>query len=440
MKATPRTTNHYTKRNTKKPEPIKIRWKKILTLPILILVITLILFGGKFGLDQYELNKIKSTTADYTQQLLDYQKAHPNETLRRKIIVEADVLAAGYEFEAAITLLKSNTVLQSEDSIIQRITTYQNQMNALAPYTKAVPILYFHTLISDPKIAFGKTSHSPADYKQRYVTTYEFKKIIEQMLARGYVIVNFDDVYANVNGTLVRKELKLPAGKLPFILTEDEIAYSDPMPLDGFARGLILDNGEITARVLTTDGIVKSSDAELVPIIEAFIKEHPEFSYRGARGVLSATGFAGTLGFRLSNKTEIADAKAVAAALKEKGWVFSCTSYYEYEDTYSTSPSPSKINTDLTLWNTRIKPILGNTQLFVSPYGNMLTGANLLAIKNFGYNVFFTSDNTTNVTTNNGMLIVSRIGITGDSFKTNAAYFNANFFNVSEIIDPARPK
>ncbi|MGB7594909.1 MAG: hypothetical protein WBL80_05035, partial [Erysipelotrichaceae bacterium] len=91
-------------------------------------------------------------------------------------------------------------------------------------------------------------------------------------------------------------------------------------------------------------------------------------------------------------------------------------------------------------WNTRIKPILGSTQLFISPYGNMLSAPNLLAIKNLGYNVFFTSDNTTTAVMNNGILIVSRIGITGDSFKTNATYLNANFFNVSEVIDPARPK
>lgn len=434
-----RTTRPVNKRYAK-PAPIQIRWKKVLKLPILASVIVLLLFGAKFALDQNDLRMISSRTAQYNQELLDYQNAHPNEVLLKKIIAESDKLAAGYDYDKAIELLKSNSILQTEDEVLQRITSFQNEKNALIAYTKEIPILFFHILISDPKIAFGKTSHNVLRYKSRYVTTYEFKEIINQMLEREYVLVDFFDVFEEVNGIMARKELKLPTGKLPFILMEDEMDYSDPMPLDGFARGLVLENGDIVARVLTTGGIEKSSDGDLVPIVENFIKEHPEFSYRGARGILSLTGFAGTLGYRLSNKADIANAKAVATALKEKGWIFGCTSFNDLADTYVNNPTAAKITEDLTKWDAIIKPIVGPSTLFISPYGNILTGQNLLAIRNFGYRAYFTSDNELNTYSSEGMLFLPRIFIEGESFNSNAAYLNANFFNVDEVLDPVRAK
>lgn len=437
MKATPRPTNRYAKRPAK-PEPIRIRWRKVLIAPAVLVVGMALIFGVLFALNQNELNTISKKTAHYKQQLVDYQTSHPNIALLKETLAKADQLAAGYMYEEAISLLKQNAVLQTETTVIERISRYQTANDSLVIYTDSVPVIFFHSLIVDPKIAFGKSSSNPSGYRSLNVTIYEFEKMINEMSDRGYIMVSFNDVYGTVNGIMTRKVLKLPSGKIPFILMEDENAYTDPMPLDGFARGLIIQNGEIVARSLTAEGLEKTDVGDIVPIVEKFVKEHPGFSFRGARGVLSLTGYAGAFGYRLTNANDITNATALAKVLKEKGWIFGCTSFNDDKDTYLLDPTPGKIDADLRNWDIKIKPIVGGTPIFVSPFGNLLSSQNLTVIKNHGYLVFLSDTNNMTEYVNNGVLHISRISVTGDALRNNAAYFNANFFNVSNVLDPAR--
>ena len=85
----------------------------------------------------------------------------------------------------------------------------------------------------------------------------------------------------------------------------------------------------------------------MVPLIDRFVEEHPDFSYRGAKGIVALTGYNGILGYRTDisyetrpadlddNKVEWLDAhpdfsldkereeaKKVADAMKEDGWLF----------------------------------------------------------------------------------------------------------------------
>ena len=46
------------------------------------------------------------------------------------------------------------------------------------------------------------------------------------------------------------------------------------------------------------DGTVVTGSFDLVPLLEDFIAEHPDFSYKGARAVLAFTGYQGVLGYR----------------------------------------------------------------------------------------------------------------------------------------------
>ena len=36
----------------------------------------------------------------------------------------------------------------------------------------------------------------------------------------------------------------------------------------------------------------------MVPLIDTFVKEHPDFSYHGRKGILAMTGYDGVLGYR----------------------------------------------------------------------------------------------------------------------------------------------
>jgi len=415
-----------------------IRWKRVLLIPFIVAIIAGGSIGAFYLYNQNNLAALQKRIAQQEAELQEYLLNNKDQLIVNAAINEADRFGLQYDYEKAISILKSNAEIQSNDKIVGRIASYQKAMAELVAYTDMIPVLFFHNLVNDPKIAFGKTSHDPFGYKSRNVTKTEFKLIIEQMYERGYVLVNFDDVYTISNGTYLRREVKLPVGKKPFVLTVDEVAYPDPMPLDGFARGMVIRDGKILSRVLVSDGVDYVDDGDVVPIIEKFLEEHPDFSYKGARGLLSLTGYAGTLGYRLLSTEEVNEAKALAAQLLERGWIFGCTSYADIESVYAEDADPVKITADLKKWDQKIQPIVGNTTYFINPSGYRLTGKSLAAIRNSGYDTYFTVANQTSLAISEGMVFVSRIMIGGSAFTENKAYLEANFFDVESILDPAR--
>ena len=45
------------------------------------------------------------------------------------------------------------------------------------------------------------------------------------------------------------------------------------------------------------DGRVSVGDYDMVPLIDRFVEKHPDFSYRGAKGIVALTGYNGILGY-----------------------------------------------------------------------------------------------------------------------------------------------
>lgn len=67
----------------------------------------------------------------------------------------------------------------------------------------------------------------------------------------------------------------------------------------GLASRLVLDgNGALTCERQASDGSTVTGAFDVVPCVEAFIQEHPDFSNNGARGILGLTGYNGILGYR----------------------------------------------------------------------------------------------------------------------------------------------
>ena len=131
----------------------------------------------------------------------------------------------------------------------------------------------------------------------------------------GYVLVDFNSFIASNedltgNRNFSYNPVLLPEGKKPIMITETMVNYFDYM-IDGnkdgepdaggagFASKLIVDtNGDIKAQMVDASGQTQVGDFDLVPVLETFISEHPDFSYRGARATLAVTGTQGIFGYR----------------------------------------------------------------------------------------------------------------------------------------------
>ena len=195
----------------------------------------------------------------------------------------------------------------------------------------------------------------------------------------------------NGNPAFTWGTIMLPEGKIPFVLSEDDVSYYHYMDGDGFATKLVIDdNGDIKCEYKKADGTVVTGDYDVVPILDSFIKEHPDFSYHGRKGILAMTGYNGVLGYRTDGayKTkknlqddqkaflkanpdfdydkEVKAAKKVAKAMKKDGWEFASHTWGHRNATSSTA---AELKTDNKKWEKYVAPILGKTDMIIFAFG-----------------------------------------------------------------------
>ena len=227
--------------------------------------------------------------------------------------------------------------------------------------------MFFHSLIMDNKKAFDGDSDEKG-YNQVMTTKSEFLKILDQMYERGYVLVRMRDIAyettdENGNSKFVAGDIMLPPGKKPFVMSQDDVCYYDYMKGDGFATRIVIgDDGKPTCEMELDDGTVVTGSFDLVPLLEDFIAEHPDFSYKGARAVLAFTGYQGVLGYRTdpeykdSNpnyEEDLESVRQVAQCLRDGGWELASHSWGHIN---LGSRDLASVKTDTDKWEERVDP------------------------------------------------------------------------------------
>lgn len=256
-----------------------------------------------------------------------------------------------------------------------------------------VPHLYFYPLINDYR-AFDPGVVSEARItvnNSNNLTPAEFREILEQLYAAGFMLVRFTDLVRIENtpgGILVEpnENLVLPKGKLPLLLTEDNVNYHHSTDNTGYASKIVLRNGRLSCLYVNANGTEKVGDYDAVPILENFIGKHPDFSYNGARMTLALTGYNGVLGYRTDDayrtrsgltdlqkkwlddnpdfdyEAEAEAAKETADALKAAGYEFANKTW---GDRIVSSATLTDLKVDLEKWKASARPILGDVRIYV---------------------------------------------------------------------------
>ncbi len=218
----------------------------------------------------------------------------------------ARLIAAGYDYERAVARLREVEGYKLIPEIMEAINSFEQAETTLeeVPYNQVYHV-FFHSLIVDNEVCF-KMSGSWAAYNETMTTLSEFEKILQQMYDNGWVLVKLHDMAAlNENGEFVLGSIMLPPGKKAFVLSLDDLSYYHYMQetggrfMNAFAKKVVIDeNGDPRCEYTERDGTVSVGNYDCVPILEDFIKEHPDFSYRGAKGCIALTGYNGILGYR----------------------------------------------------------------------------------------------------------------------------------------------
>lgn len=407
------------------------------------------------------------------------QPSAPTEDIPDSAVIalldKAERLAAGYDYPAAISLLESYENYESIHHITEAIEEYTAQQKATVPYTDVDNIthIFFHSLIVDTDRAFDGDEDTKG-YNLYMVTVNEFKAILQSMYDRGFVLVSPYDIAYEAEGTgrFQYGNIRLPEGKKPFLMSQDDVNYYSYMigtgsginetPIfadrngDGFASRLIIgEDSYPTCEYLDENGNILTGDYDLVPILEKFIQEHPDFSYRGARAILGVTGYEGVFGYRTKPsyeealgatkyQQEVADAKAVAQCLKDHGWILASHSYGH--PSYG-KLTPERVELDSDKWEDTVESIIGETDIILYPNGSDIETAKSYTFENLkfdalykdGYRYFFNVDSRVAwCQVGSNYFRGSRRNIDGYRMFHNPDKLN-DLFDVSEVFDPARP-
>ncbi len=463
------TTRHAPRRRKR----TKMQIFKEAYLPTIILAVTIVLvlvfiIGGAINRDSsMETQPPQTTTTspatvpsteDVQAELLKQEAAN--------LIIRAEILASQYDFEGAIAALDS---FSGDASLFPAIgearDNYQLAIAGMVSWKATdVPNLSFHVLIADPVRAFKDKTYA-SSYKKNFVTVSEFAAILQQLYDNGYVLVSLDDLYGTEHNSssgrdvYAEKELLLPEGKKPVMITETNANYytymidsdNDGKPDSdgaGFASKLCYD-GEFYNEFVNADGSFSTGAYDLIPILEEFIEANPDFSYKGARATIAFSGYDGVLGYRINAKNlgaaqlqaEREGAAAIVKALKDAGYTLAC---YTYNNVNYKPLDASSIQSDLRLWTEEIAPWIGELDVLVYAKDgdiadtNPYSGSKFNVVYNAGFRFFIgTGDTPWNQV---GELYVrhNRINVTGSNLIGHAELYTG-MFDANVVLDTARP-
>lgn len=407
----------------------------------------------------------KSAKAENTDSEKKKDKLKESESVLQK----AELLAAQYDYDSAIQLLKQEPDYEENKEMQEAVKKFEETKATCVSWPlEEVTHVFYHTMIVDPKKAFDG-DYKEADYNQVMTTIDEFNKITQEMYDRGYVMVSiYDMAKADENSNMTPGEILLPPGKIPFVLSQDDVSYYHYMDGDGYPSKLIVDEeGKVRNEYIEDDGRVSVGDYDMVPLIDRFVEKHPDFSYRGAKGIVALTGYNGILGYRtdisygtrpddldadkvkwleehpdFNLEKEREEAKKVADAMKENGWLFA--SHTWGHQNVGTAPL-EKLQADTKKFKENVDPIIGGTDIIIFAFGTDLTdyadysGDKFEYFKSQGYNYFCNVDSSKYfVQIRDRYFRQGRRNLDGYRMYYNPEMLE-DLFDAKAVFDPARP-
>ncbi len=400
------------------------------------------------------------------------------------ILAQADLLAAGYDYDGAIALINGSSDLSGNAEAQAAISRYETaKASCVAVDVTSVPHIFYHSLVNEPSYAFSaeRLGQGAADGMNAWMTTVdEFDKITQQLYDNGYVYVRLRDLVnetvddsGNVHFT-PRTDLMLPEGKKAIVLSVDDLAYYHSYEAASFPDRLVLDDaGKVKCHYVKPDGTESVGDYDVVPRLNTFLEEHPDGAYHGARGLIALTGYNGVFGYRtdidyqekanlmndqaawldahpdFNRDDEIAQATVIADAIKAEGWEFASHTWGHLS---VTSKTADQLLADNQKWVDNVQNIVGKTDTIIFAHGNDIgdwmpyssDNEKFQALKNAGYNFYCNVDGSVPhwVQINDNCVRQGRIDLDGYMLyqaSQGATTVIDNLITASAVFDSRRP-
>ena len=335
----------------------------------------------------------------------------------------ANFFAAQYDYDRAIETIKMLSGYESNSALTDAIARYTAEKDSCVPVdVTTIPHVFFHSLLNDDRGLRVDVVGSDRAWRNdaAMTTANEYDHLMQQMYDAGYVMVSLDDMCIKTKNddgsTSVAKNtsLMLPPDKKAFVLSVDDLSYYHTYGIgtQGYATKLVLDDeGRVRCEYTNENGETLIGDYDVVPRMDSFIREHPDFSYHNARGTVALTGYNGVFGYRTNDyykdinnehldkdqiewleqhpdfdwDEDVAMATRIADAMKEEGWTFASHTYGHWN---ASTKSVDALKGDNERWMTVNHNIVGDIDKIIFAFGGDIGTVNNYTADNEKFQYF----------------------------------------------------
>lgn len=289
--------------------------------------------------------------------------------------------------------------------------------------------LFFHALVIHPRLAFRHDALGQG-FRDYFVTVREFRRILAGLYAHRWTLV---DLHRAARGIV-----RVPRGRRPLVLSEDDVNYYDYSRARGLGWRLTLDRDGNVAVEQRAGSRRSITGNDVIPIVDEFVARHPDFSAQGAKGVLALTGYEGLFGERIQRRgpgrrDALRRVKALAKRLRQTGWTLASHTYGHIDLTHD---SPAAIAQDARRWKALAVPVIGNTDVLIYPFGARPPGGSQSAriLRHAGFRIQCDIDTVPRLTRRDGAHVMSRRHIDGLALYEQATQLR-RFFRATAVRD-----
>lgn len=355
----------------------------------------------------------EAVCGNYTGFVYDYSSdriEQIKQIMYEPMLEEGEHMLERYRYYSAEELLSNLAVIFPNDNRINSdLLEATSHTSETTEYTGTVEVLSVRQLIAD--VSRGATTTG------LYLTDEEFTRMLEELYLNGYVLVDASTMADLSEDTYITEvNLTVPTGKKPLILVLDTFDYNVADTYNfGLCTQLVLnEQGYVCGQYVEPDGtVVTGRELEAIGIVDRFIEEHPDFSYDGAKGVISVCGYESVFGYVISRdeaddrsqalanigrpNVDFSDAEIesnrqtvtqIMTVLQDTGWTLASSTYGNINAFESDMDT---IVQDAEKWMDQIETLIGEVHIIVYPGGNYIYGTDPRAVylKQNGFRIFF---------------------------------------------------
>ena len=404
---------------------------------------------------------IISATTGFVKEYAQSRLQECEKVMYDPIMKECDELLATFRYYTAEDILSDMARIFPDDQKVQsKLLEATSNTSLVVDYKGSVEMICMKPLIADTTLAFSSANVGSTD--SLMLTTDEFKAILADLYANNFILIDVRTMTDQTNeDAVVQQTLKLPEGKKPIVIVLENDNYSAYQNGKGLCSRLVMnDQGQICGEYINAAGqTVVSRDAEAIGILDSFVEQHPDFSFDGAKGVVSFTGYETVMGY-ITNEDQVDDRNTALTAvglpvispsgddilsnqktvtgmmdrLKETGWTMASSTYGFIN---ANSCNLETITNDTQKWLTQVGTLTGDTEIMIYPNGDFIKGTDprCVYLKSQGFRIFCGVGPTPYYVFGDNYLYMDRAMLTGDTLRS---IDYSRLFTVSNVYDAKR--